>query len=983
MCKKLTYIISFVLVLAVAVPLCSAAIGPVTSITTDNPPGSPPYNILSITVGSYTVTAGQLATGTTTHGGIGGTPCPEMDDWDINTALNFNLGGGNYWTVNFGGGLWKDSNGDNPDFFLFESGGEASGDPDIAPVFPDGTVGTAINIPGSTWGGTGYNRDQAAANDAVGMDGQELHGISFAITDLLDASGNPLANNTVILGLWISDRGGADPVGFFAVMPPPVQAKNPHPADKATDVVRDVVLSWVPGESAKTHDVYFGTNFDDVSNASGKSTPGVEVSQGQDANTYDPTGLLDFSQTYYWRVDEVNNLNPESPWKGDVWSFIVEPFAYPIEDIIATASSSAADQGPENTVNGSGLDDSGLLHGNSAAGTMWESSPTGVQPSWIAYEFDQVYKLHDMRVWNYNETWEQQIGVGVKDATIEYSVDGIDYTTLGTTHEFAQGPGTADYAHNTTVDLGGAMAKYVRLSANSNWGGGILNQFGLSEVNISYVPVAAREPYPASGATDMDVANVTLSWRAGRQAASHEVYFSDSNQAVIDETVSAISIPADSSYANYDTGPLDLAQSYYWKVNEVNEAETTTIWQGDVWNFGTQEYLVVDDFEDYNDFEPDRIFDTWVDGWSDPTKGGSQVGSDVPPFAETTIVHGGSQSIPLIYDNSTANYSEGTANVANLPVGQDWTKYGIKTLSLWFYGDPTNAAEQLYVKLNGSKVTYDGDASNLTLGGWQVWNIELASFGVNLSNVTELSIGLERSGLVGGKGVVYFDDISLYPYSRELITPAEPNNAGLVAHYEFEGNTNDSAGKGHDGTLIGAAILITNDPERGSVLETDGQDSYVVIPHHSDFDITDQITVATWIKVRSFTASTVRILCKGSNMWRLGRQNNQESMRFGLSGVDGNVGGDIGVNDGDWHHVAGTYDGTYMRLYVDGLVDAYESHPDQTIATDTGDLFIGIEDNMSDDWDGWIDDVRVYDRALSQEEISWLAGQTQPFDKPF
>ena len=55
---------------------------------------------------------------------------------------------------------------------------------------------------------------------------------------------------------------------------------------------------------------------------------------------------------------------------------------------------------------------------------------------------------------------------------------------------------------------------------------------------------------------------------------------------------------------------------------------------------------------------------------------------------------------------------------------------------------------------------------------------------MNLSNVTELSIGLERSGAVGGKGVIYFDDIRLYAYDRQLVTPTEPDTASLVAHYD-------------------------------------------------------------------------------------------------------------------------------------------------------------------------------------------------------
>jgi len=566
----------------------------------------------------------------------------------------------------------------------------------------------------------------------------------------------------------------------------PKKARNPSTADGATDVPHDVVLSWTAGAYADKHDVYFGTDFNNVNDADRTNPRGVLVSQDQVPNSYSPAEVLQWEQTYYWRVDEVNAPPDYTIYKGDVWQFTVEPVAYPIagENITATASSSnAANEGPENTINGSGLDADDLHSTENTA--MWLSSIIGPQPTWIQYEFDQVYKLHQMWVWNYNTSIEPVLGFGIKEATIEYSTDGANWTTLGTTHEFARGSGTAGLSPNTTVDLGGAVAKYIKITANSNWGG-ILNQYGLSEVRFFYAPILAREFNPASGTIDMGVDNVTLSWRAGREAASHNLYISSDQQAVIDETISPVSIPADSSYANYNTGELVLGQSYYWKVNEVNEAEAPATWQGDVLNFSTQEYLVVEDFEDYNDFEPDRIFDTWVDGWTDPAKGGSQVGSDMPPFAEQTIVHSGRQSMPLFYDHSTASYSEAAANVTNLAIGQDWTKYGIKTLSLWFYGDPNNSvAEQMYVKLNGSKVTYDGAADNITRTVWQPWNVELASFGVNLGNVTELSIGLERSVAVGGKGVVYFDDIWLYP-SRcvpEIRQPGADLNDDCVVNY--------------------------------------------------------------------------------------------------------------------------------------------------------------------------------------------------------
>ncbi|MCJ7778297.1 MAG: hypothetical protein MUP16_08295, partial [Sedimentisphaerales bacterium] len=103
------------------------------------------------------------------------------------------------------------------------------------------------------------------------------------------------------------------------------KAYGPNPANEAKDVPRDVDLTWIPGMSADKHNVYFGTIFDDVNQANEANPQGVLVGQNQDGTTYDP-GLLEFNKTYYWRVDEVNNLNPSSPWKGNVWSFTVANF---------------------------------------------------------------------------------------------------------------------------------------------------------------------------------------------------------------------------------------------------------------------------------------------------------------------------------------------------------------------------------------------------------------------------------------------------------------------------------------------------------------------------------------------------------------------------------------------------------------------------------------------------------------------------------
>jgi hypothetical protein len=194
--------------------------------------------------------------------------------------------------------------------------------------------------------------------------------------------------------------------------------------------------------------------------------------------------------TYYWRVDEVNAPPDSTVYKGNVWSFSTEPVGYPIggANIAATASSvGQADFGPENTINGSGLD-ADDLHSTEAT-DMWLSG-NELLGAWIQYEFDKVYKLHEMWVWNSNQVFEALFGFGLKGVTVEYSANGTEWTALSDVPEFAKAPGMAGYAHNTTVDFGGAVAQYVRLTVNSNWGG-ILPQYSLSEVRFFHIPVSA------------------------------------------------------------------------------------------------------------------------------------------------------------------------------------------------------------------------------------------------------------------------------------------------------------------------------------------------------------------------------------------------------------------------------------------------------------------------------------------------------------
>jgi hypothetical protein len=200
-------------------------------------------------------------------------------------------------------------------------------------------------------------------------------------------------------------------------------------------------------------------------------------------------------------------------------------------------------------------------------------------------------------------------------------------------------------------------------------------------------------------------------------------------------------------------------------------AETPTTLDGDVWSFTTPEFLIVDDFESYNDLDPtdpqsNRIFNVWLDGYNIPANG-SIVGYENPPFAEQAIVHSGKQSMPLAYSNTAgATYSEAERTFA---VGQNWTKAGIATLALYFHGTAGNTG-QLYVKINNLKVVYGGNAADTATLRWKQWNIDLASLSVNLQNVTKLSIGIDGNGAAGK---LNFDDIRLYRSAPEIVVPSE------------------------------------------------------------------------------------------------------------------------------------------------------------------------------------------------------------------
>ena len=468
-------------------------------------------------------------------------------------------------------------------------------------------------------------------------------------------------------------------------------AGDPVPEDGATDVPRDVVLGWSPGEYAATHDVYFDEDCEYVNNA---TQPIDTVS----VTAYDPDGLLEYGRTYCWRVDEVNGTPDHTAFKGEVWRFTTEPYAYPITNLTAKASSQQTASPATRTIDGSGLDEFDQ-HGTDLK-TMWVT-PGGL-PAWIQYTFDKAYTVHELWVWNANSELESLMGFGASSVTIEYSTDGETWNQLENVPEFARGTGTATYTANTKVDFGEVVAKYVKLTINDNWGA--TTMVSLSEVRFFYTPVQAFAPTPADGATGVDI-DATFNWRPGRKATSHEVYFGTDANAVAEGTVTAETV-ADHRFT---PASVDFGTKYYWRVDEVGDAGTDA---GDVWSFTAQEFEPVDDFESYDDVieTETTIWHAWIDGLTTEASG-SQIGYTDAPFAERAIVHGGKQSMPFTYDNATKFFFSEASREFDTP--QNWTGNGATDVGLWTRGYPAMATVE---------VTETGGKMNVTGDGADIWN---------------------------------------------------------------------------------------------------------------------------------------------------------------------------------------------------------------------------------------------------------------------
>ena len=293
----------------------------------------------------------------------------------------------------------------------------------------------------------------------------------------------------------------------------------------------------------------------------------------------------------------------------------------------------------------------------------------------------------------------------------------------------------------------------------------------------------AASPHPEDNATEVQQPLI-LTWVVGKYPRHHDVYFGEDEQAVANATTESKEVYRGQQPAGmtcFEPGPLKLSKTYYWRIDEVNEADPSSPWKGKVWCFTTADHilvLVVDDFERYTDNDTGddiNIWQVWIDGYHNGT--GSQVSYFMPPYCEQTIVHGGHQSMPFFYDNDgkvgegskferqALFYSE-AMRAFELP--WDWTINDADTLTLYFRGEADNDPDTLYVAVEDNtsriSVTAHPDANAILATEWQIWYVPLTDMqaaGVDLTSVLKIYIGVgdRDNPKPDGVGKIYIDDI--------------------------------------------------------------------------------------------------------------------------------------------------------------------------------------------------------------------------------
>jgi len=465
----------------------------------------------------------------------------------------------------------------------------------------------------------------------------------------------------------------------------PVQAFGPNPGNGASDIKQTTALNFKAGIKAASHEIYFGAD-DAVTNAT-TSSPEYKGTSDLGSESFEP-GKLEWDTTYYWRIDEVNNTNANSPWVGKVWSFATADF------LIVDDMEAYNDLNPDES-------------GSNRIFLAWADGfdNPAVNGSVVGYASAPFAELTIVHGGNQSMPFEYNNSVGKSEATLtltdvrDWTETGVDTLTIwfrGNPGGFAEDPAGTFTISGAGTDIWGTADEfrfaYKQLSGDGEITARVTD-VGTGSNAWAKAGVMIRETLDPSSTHAMAVITAGSGGGAAFQWRPNT---------------------GDSSSSVHDVSPT--VSPPHW-VRIVRQGDTFTGY-----------------------VSPDGV--TWT-----------EQGSTTISMAQNVYIG------MCITSHEVAEVRSATLDNVQITgsVGLTWTHEAIGLAMA------ANDPDAMYVALNGGTKVYNDNPNAALTTDWTEWNIDLQAFGVNLTNVNTITLGLDNSSnpAAGGSGLIYFDDIRL------------------------------------------------------------------------------------------------------------------------------------------------------------------------------------------------------------------------------
>ncbi|AQQ71586.1 hypothetical protein SMSP2_01962 [Limihaloglobus sulfuriphilus] len=788
----------------------------------------------------------------------------------------------------------------------------------------------------------------------------------------------------------------------------------PTPADgsRIAAVEGPGILTWSSSSNASSYNLYLGEYYDEVNEA---SDPNVLPGRGNLTEAYYLTEQLVEGRTYYWRVDDLD-ADDQVVNTGKVWSFTVV----------------------ENMLNNYGFEFEGPSPEAPAAWWTFDMFRYEGNSLGGDYSLKSEFANHDMwtLAQGWRTFGQDQEGLTYTASVCVMTPDGLESGEIADVHivfmdktEQIVGSKTANILSGDSVPnkwyygsvSAVAPANTYRIDTKLShtfhdyyYNGTVhFDNVGLVYKGSTY----SENFYPADGlSVPMNTdSEVRLEWDPGANTDSYNVYFGDDYQSVAD-AADPDTLPGRGSQTltTYTAQSLELGRTYYWRVDDVIGSEIRT---GEVLSF-TADSIAVDTFREYVD--SDLLRDKWSCFYNDTTN-----------FIALSETEGtDSKAMRINYNNFTTTMPLSMYKVEatrQFDTAADMTMGGqASLLTIVFRGSADNQEDPIYVRLEDSSAQTSQidhpDYQAVQNADYTAWEIPLADFGtgIDLAAVSSITVGVGdgvENPSSSGSDAVYIDHITLSP------STCRPELSGLgadingdcavdledlvivldgwltqpaLASYQFDTGSGtvavDSAGSGYDGDITGCTWV---SGKYGSALSFDAAaGDRVHVAHDVLSAITDQITVALWqygdptvqpAADYCFDASRGLVNSEQASILRIHIPHEDGSVYFDAGGshVDGfdRIGKAAAPEEyeGQWNHWAFTKnvtDGT-MKIYLNGRL--WHSGSGMTLPL-SGNTEFAIGSRLDGDggeyyeYDGQIDDFRIFDKELTEQEIQQLMG---------